>query len=1018
MVDILDQTVYQELLQFGVVEPRDRAHKPRRRPNRALAKLREEKRECKKAMKACKRLGLPKDAPPFVLLMQWWRQVMKAHNKLRVALKKAEEKRCQSFSEKCFRQNPWKYTVSMFSQVQKSCPPTFTKEVAEQYFPSTYTDSDRPHLYLPLPNMKRPAAPAVAFLMEPPSTKEIQEAVKKKRNAAVPGLNGVPYLPYKKCEVLQTCLHTIFKKVWKSGEIPPSWAEAYIVLLSKSERLEDPGEFRPIAITNTSGKIFFSIMAKRLEHFMLKNSFIESSTQKGFLSEVAGCTEHAFALWEALREAKDVQRSIVVAWLDLANAYGSVRHNLIQFALNWYHVPLQVQKLVFAYYEQLQAKVITPSWETRNFLYEIGLFQGCVLSTILFDCVFNLLLDFLKPLNELGYTHKFVNVTRLAHAYADDLCLKTSSPKDIQFVIDQVFRWLQWTVTLKAKPNKCLQMGLKKFDRRWLCKTYKPYLRVDYSPYDAKLSIDGKPIRFIVDPSRGSEFLQQHFKFLGRWIGIKLNDLDVKVKCAEEFREMMNQIDKASLNGLMKLWMYQHYVLSKLSWSFLIHDFNLNFCEKLQQNANAFLKKWVGVLKGSDEGILYRPRALLGLGLTSLSTHFKRMQVVKCHLLKNSRDADIRALYERRIEKESKHATVWRPTQELAEVEKAVKHAQMFPSQVDKAGIGFVRGRYNKSLTTQQHRRLCSAVVSELETRNLVSHAHTLPLNGVWTKWHESVKPFDLSWKNLIYGPGPRLVAFVLNCTMNSMPTPDLLKIMKYRDTSLCNLCGAKQCTLNHILSSCSFSLQNGRYTWRHDSILMAMVHTLKSLLQTTNAQKVKTVTRGSLYTHFVRSGQKNPPKPTNSSKDGLLSQANDWEMLYDYPHMVFPAQICATNQRPDIVIWSKSKLQVFLIELTCPAEENILSSSVRKEARYESLRSEILAQGWSARVFTVEVGARGFPAQSVTSCFRKLGLSSRETTKLLKRLSTVASKCSYTIWLARNAKSWSAGPPLELMDS
>ena len=52
--------------------------------------------------------------------------------------------------------------------------------------------------------------------------------------------------------------------------------------------------------------------------------------------------EHSFALTEALRVAKSEKRALVVSWIDLANAYGSVKHNLIQFALNWYHVPTDI----------------------------------------------------------------------------------------------------------------------------------------------------------------------------------------------------------------------------------------------------------------------------------------------------------------------------------------------------------------------------------------------------------------------------------------------------------------------------------------------------------------------------------------------------------------------------------------------------------------------------------------------------------------------------------------------------
>ena len=45
--------------------------------------------------------------------------------------------------------------------------------------------------------------------------------------------------------------------------------------------------------------------------------------------------------------AKAEQRQVVVSWLDLRNAYGSVRHNLIQFALQWFRVPRVVRGLIF-----------------------------------------------------------------------------------------------------------------------------------------------------------------------------------------------------------------------------------------------------------------------------------------------------------------------------------------------------------------------------------------------------------------------------------------------------------------------------------------------------------------------------------------------------------------------------------------------------------------------------------------------------------------------------------------------
>ena len=111
------------------------------------------------------------------------------------------------------------------------------------------------------------------------------------------------YVPYKKCKSIITTLHKIIKKIWQTKDVPEDWAAAYIVLLSKSDKLDDPAQFRPIARTNTVGKIFFSVLSSRLQHFLVKNNFLRRTTQKGFFSGVAGCLEHSFTLYEALREA-------------------------------------------------------------------------------------------------------------------------------------------------------------------------------------------------------------------------------------------------------------------------------------------------------------------------------------------------------------------------------------------------------------------------------------------------------------------------------------------------------------------------------------------------------------------------------------------------------------------------------------------------------------------------------------------------------------------------------------------
>ena len=251
--------------------------------------------------------------------MRQWRDLMKKHNKLRLAVSKGEKAKAQKRTEKLFRKDPHKFAQNVFRKKEARAP-TFSKAVAQEFYTRTYHDADREHMYEAMPEMVRPQAPVSPFNTEAPTLKEVQEIVHHKRNAAAPGPNGIPYTVYKKCPSILKKLHEIFLRIWKDGDIPDNWGVGFISLISKSEVCDDPEEFRPIAVTNTSGKIFLSIVSKRLERYLVSNKYLERQTQKGFLEGVSGCVEHAFTLWEALREAKEEQRSLVVSWIDLANA--------------------------------------------------------------------------------------------------------------------------------------------------------------------------------------------------------------------------------------------------------------------------------------------------------------------------------------------------------------------------------------------------------------------------------------------------------------------------------------------------------------------------------------------------------------------------------------------------------------------------------------------------------------------------------------------------------------------------
>lgn len=74
-----------------------------------------------------------------------------------------------------------------------------------------------------------------------------------------------------------------------------------------------------------------------------------------------------------------------------------------------------------------------------------------------------------------------------------------------------------------------------------------------------------------------------------------------------------------------------------------------------------------------------------------------------------------------------------------------------------------------------------------------------------------------------------------------------------------------------------------------------------------------------------------------------------------------FPNHIVNTSIRPDMVVYFKSLKKVFLIDLTCGDESNFEDHWASKESRYQLLLADIEGTGWSASLFTIKVGWRGF---------------------------------------------------------
>ena len=196
------------------------------------------------------------------------------------SLCKAEETRERRWLIKMakneFNENPYKAGKNLLDP-KCYCSLKVDQEVLDQHKSDNLFDNNYD---IPLGNLE-------GLPPEPPLLKKFNKScfsyddflvnLSSRRNASAPGLNGIPYKVYKKCLRISKFLFKIYQACFKRCEVPIQWRSAQEIYIPKvsSPSENKLSDFRPIALLNVEGKLFFSLVSKRLEtHLIHNNKFI------------------------------------------------------------------------------------------------------------------------------------------------------------------------------------------------------------------------------------------------------------------------------------------------------------------------------------------------------------------------------------------------------------------------------------------------------------------------------------------------------------------------------------------------------------------------------------------------------------------------------------------------------------------------------------------------------------------------------------------------------------------------
>ena len=122
----------------------------------------------------------------------------------------------------------------------------------------------------PQPVIPQACYPCPADMFKYFTREQIRKVINKLDAPKAPGPDSIPNAVLKKAiDPLIHHLHFLFRAMFELDVYPEEWRESTTIVLRKPGKLsyKEPKAYRPIALLNTLGKLFSSIVADELSHF-------------------------------------------------------------------------------------------------------------------------------------------------------------------------------------------------------------------------------------------------------------------------------------------------------------------------------------------------------------------------------------------------------------------------------------------------------------------------------------------------------------------------------------------------------------------------------------------------------------------------------------------------------------------------------------------------------------------------------------------------------------------------------
>ena len=483
----------------------------------------------------------------------------------------------------------------------------------------------------------------------------------------------------------------------------------------------------------------------------------------------------------------------------------------------------------------------------------------------------------------------------------------------------------------------------------------------------------------------------------------------------------------------LKVRIYSEYFLGSNRFLLSVHDLNTSQLAVLDNLVHSFLKKWLGMPQSGSWCLVHDRH---GLNIKSFSHFYKEARVFSLANIRVFGDSRVRHALTSKETREEK----WSRKFSSAVLSREICH-NILPTLPDPPQPpppppplpsppprppspppplspppppppppppSFLRSTESmdpaleisrESLFSDEEEELARTVGAPSRRNHLRKEVQKRIQDDVDGYWRDKIRGLlmqgdflsllveeenSVTWKSFIWSVPRGVARFAINAGLNTLPTADNLVRWGKRTSDICSVCSSNQKqTLHHVLSNCSTALEQGRYTWRHNSVLRTIFN-------------------------FVRDGLR-PGMEIFVDLDSFDSGTGG----------TIPPDILVTAQRPDLFLVDRVSKKVIVFELTVPWDGNVDTSHDFKQRKYTPLVND-LSRNFKVEFYCVEVSVRGQLTKANKARLKSFllmctGLRRKSAVTLIQNVSKAALLGSFSLFSARGELTWSVGRDLSV---